>query len=356
MEPSLDAILAAPDDDVPRLAWAKAVGGTRGELIALQCRLARGEFARQEKRQMLARERELVNAFLASWTGPGTASNAILRRGFVEEMWISIDDLLAGIDTLLEAAPLLRGLTLSGLGVDGSRFHGHSHEQLWEPQAQKLEAVLRRLPAGRIRWLTIASAGVTLSGDYDEMADTRGFGDDVALRIGRAPSLAELRSLTINASVSHTGVEALSALPLEGFRAADHRLDAGAALELVRRFPRLTRLGLSPGIVGWSLEEFLAAPETARLTELSLDCLDDADLARIASAPALARLQRLDLGNSTAVTAAGIRALAQSPHLRLRFFSVQSTRLNDISSMSGAPAFAGLTELRLDWCALDGRA
>jgi uncharacterized protein (TIGR02996 family) len=355
MEPTLDAILAAPDDDGPRLAWAEAVGGTRGELIALQCRLARGEFARHEKRQMLARERELVKAFREAWTGPGERSNAVVRRGFVEEMRISLDDLLPGIEALFEAAPLLRGLTLSGLSVDESRFHNnHPHDQLWHPRGVKLEEVLSRLPAGRIQSLTVESAYVTLAGDYDEQAVTTAFGDDVAVRIGRAAPLARLRSLTLGSGLKHTGVEAISALPLEELRSAGHRLDGGAALDLVRRFPRLTRLGLSPGVVGWSLGQFLDAPETSRLTELSLDCLDDADLARIASAPGLARLQRLDLGHSNSVTAAGLRALAESPHLRLHFFSVQSTDLRDISSMGGAAAFAGLTELRLNLGAVDG--
>jgi len=42
----LDALIvqiqAAPNDDAPRLAWANAVGGERGELVIVQCRLASG--------------------------------------------------------------------------------------------------------------------------------------------------------------------------------------------------------------------------------------------------------------------------------------------------------------------------
>ncbi len=33
--------VADPDDDEPRLVWADAVGGERGELVVLQCDLAR---------------------------------------------------------------------------------------------------------------------------------------------------------------------------------------------------------------------------------------------------------------------------------------------------------------------------
>ena len=38
----LEECAARPDDDAPRLAWADLVGGERGELVVLQCDLARG--------------------------------------------------------------------------------------------------------------------------------------------------------------------------------------------------------------------------------------------------------------------------------------------------------------------------
>jgi hypothetical protein len=62
--------VAAPDSDAPRLVWADAVGGERGELVVLQCRLASGVVSdRDEWRALRARERELLAANSAEWSG-----------------------------------------------------------------------------------------------------------------------------------------------------------------------------------------------------------------------------------------------------------------------------------------------
>ena len=87
----LDALIAqiqaAPDDDAPRLAWANAVGGERGEFVELQCRLASGPLTdRDEFRRLRARERELLFANGVAWSGLAGEypSLCTFRRGFVE--------------------------------------------------------------------------------------------------------------------------------------------------------------------------------------------------------------------------------------------------------------------------------
>ncbi|MBA3499354.1 MAG: hypothetical protein H0T65_03220, partial [Deltaproteobacteria bacterium] len=54
MPPSASEILAEcaanPDDDAPRLVWADLVGGERGELVVIQCDLARGGLTAAEAR------------------------------------------------------------------------------------------------------------------------------------------------------------------------------------------------------------------------------------------------------------------------------------------------------------------
>lgn len=103
---------ATPDDDTPRLAWANAVGGERGELVVVQCRLASSTVTnRDEWRRLRARERELVAANGVAWSGipDEKPCSYVYRRGFLEalELVCSYDTRL---DTLLAAAPLAHSI------------------------------------------------------------------------------------------------------------------------------------------------------------------------------------------------------------------------------------------------------
>src|SRR5262245_55759512 len=112
----LDALIAeiqaAPDDDAPRLAWANAVGGERGELVIVQCRLASGVVTnRDEWRRLRARERELLCAHGVAWSGLAGEypSSCMFRRGFVDSAGIvcSYDSRL---DQILARWPLVRSV------------------------------------------------------------------------------------------------------------------------------------------------------------------------------------------------------------------------------------------------------
>ena len=113
----LDALIAqiqaAPDDDAPRLAWANAVGGERGELVLVQCRLASGSVTdRDEWRRLRTRERELLFAHGVGWSGLAGEypSECMFRRGFVESAGIvcSYDSRL---DRILARLPLARSVS-----------------------------------------------------------------------------------------------------------------------------------------------------------------------------------------------------------------------------------------------------
>ena len=113
----LDALIAqiqaAPDDDAPRLAWANSVGGERGELVIVQCRLASGVVTdRDEWRRLRARERELLVEHGVAWSGLAGEypSSCMFRRGFVEsaEIHCSYDSRL---DRILARLPLARSVS-----------------------------------------------------------------------------------------------------------------------------------------------------------------------------------------------------------------------------------------------------
>lgn len=130
-------IAANPDDDAPRLAWADAVGGERGELVVLQCDLARGGFELDETVARRRRERELLRRHGRAWTPPNI-DRAEFHRGFLRTLvvggrWASeippdaMDVVLAGV---LEAKIVRRALDRLAhprsvdLQVAGSEDHG----------------------------------------------------------------------------------------------------------------------------------------------------------------------------------------------------------------------------------------
>jgi len=115
----IDACVESPDDDAPRLVWADAVGGERGELVMIQCALARGGLPPAETARLRRRQRVLIDAHGAEWSGlRGIAQRAAFQRGFVEAAEIDCGRLVAEADDIFARAPLLRSLTATGLRTD----------------------------------------------------------------------------------------------------------------------------------------------------------------------------------------------------------------------------------------------
>jgi uncharacterized protein (TIGR02996 family) len=83
---------ANPDDDAPRLVWADRVGGERGELVVIQCDLARGGLTPAEARIRRQREQELLDRHAVEWAGDlaTVATRWSFRRGFVEAIRMSM--------------------------------------------------------------------------------------------------------------------------------------------------------------------------------------------------------------------------------------------------------------------------
>jgi uncharacterized protein (TIGR02996 family) len=113
---AIDAVVANPDDDGPRLVyadWLLERGDPRGELIQLQCRRRR----RAPDRNAMQRERELLKAHRREWLGPlheFVKGKAELVRGFLDELE------LGGSAKLLELRLDPRLRTVRSLGFVGS--------------------------------------------------------------------------------------------------------------------------------------------------------------------------------------------------------------------------------------------
>lgn len=125
----LAPILAAPDDDAPRLVyadWLQQQNDPRGEFIAVQCELAKlGDAGAQARRRELeAREAELLKANKKKWVGQfagtrieygipgerlwvkGSPTKWDFERGFVAGVTMSAKDFARNAEAIFAVEPL----------------------------------------------------------------------------------------------------------------------------------------------------------------------------------------------------------------------------------------------------------
>lgn len=204
----LDAILAAPDDDAPRLAWAQAVGGSRGELVRLQCELAQGRLSLPETIAHRRRVRGLLDSSGADWSGlSDLATEVRFERGFVDAARISADTWLAHGRTIRKRAPLLSALTVSGLrgrdigggGEGTARILADIDRLLADPQLRGLAA------------LDLSGAAVEVEDDDHDYVSS--LSPEVLPRLIASGLLPTLRGLDIG-DVGADGLRALGACDL----------------------------------------------------------------------------------------------------------------------------------------------
>jgi uncharacterized protein (TIGR02996 family) len=97
----LEAVLAAPDDDAPRLVYADALldrGDPRGELIVVQLQLARERMLDARRAELESAAAKLVREHTAHMQASYAALNAgfVFRRGFVEQLTAPARAILGG--------------------------------------------------------------------------------------------------------------------------------------------------------------------------------------------------------------------------------------------------------------------
>jgi uncharacterized protein (TIGR02996 family) len=316
----LEACRAAPDDDAPRLVWADAVGGERGELVVLQCDLARGGLPPAEAAARRRRERELLARHGAAWAGlEAFRSRFEFRRGFVEAVELDARTFASYGEAIFRRAPLLRSLTAGLTATDDDPSDG--------PIAR-----LRRLTEAPAFWrlggLDLAGVGVQARAyGYDPGFDGRG--DEAARLLAASGAVAQLDALGISSSgLTAAGVHHLVAsgelAHLEALWLRGHDLGADALLAVLARAPRLRSLDLYGAA---DLEAI--APALPPLAELHLSGIGDAALAALGGSRAAPTLERLRL---TLGAIGDVGALRAFP--RLRELDLRVARLGD-------PAHAG---------------
>jgi uncharacterized protein (TIGR02996 family) len=363
------AIAAAPDDDEPRLVYADALmqrGDPRGELVALQCRIARADAADEPiDEAVLSRERELRETHGVLWLAPLREivdAGYVFRRGFVEHVstwsesdvcyWKAIDveelryptpppagephDRLA---RLVEAAPLLRSIAIRGdvlyceLGPEWRRF---TTVELFCSRAnvERIQAFVRAPELAGVRRLQLtnteasddqARAWLGLSQPLEHLGFHAGLNVtsrptcDVGSLIADNPALRDLRSLHLGGFVLADARPLARLAKLE--RLAIHRIGITARdlIDLVSKLPALTMLELDN--------------DDAQLGVLDVTALLEA-------APNLMRL-----AIRCGIQSKGARALAKSEHARtLRRLELDQCKITDADAqlLLGSAQLAGV--------------
>jgi uncharacterized protein (TIGR02996 family) len=247
----LRAVLAAPDDDAPRLIyadWLDEEGDCdRAEFIRVQIALARTDEHDPRYRELHQRESDLLQGGNYNrWVAPleDLAQQWTFRRGFVEAVEVAAAVFLRCGERLFDAAPV-RSLKLVRAGLSGPRLAVYpalahlvaldlSGAHLW---ASHLAILLASPHLAGLRDLSLAhnnlgQSGANLLTDLPildsltrlDLANNR-LRNAGAVRVAACPRLAGLRTLGLG--FNGIGVEGANAL------AASPYLDNLSVLDLV---------------------------------------------------------------------------------------------------------------------------
>lgn len=171
------------EDEADRLVEADALlakGDLRGELIVVQCELARGGFDRARGAALRQREHDLLREHGKEWTAPleGLALQPVFRGGFVDEVTIDAKTFAAREAELWDEAPRLRWIRVTGLSCrsdarDLESSSGDFHRI--EPQLAAIFA------SRRVRWFEAADAEVLYpyTGEMSVYERSHSFADDI---------------------------------------------------------------------------------------------------------------------------------------------------------------------------------
>lgn len=327
-----DAIREQPDDDAPRLAAAKQMPADRGELVMVQCALARA--SGEEREPLETRERALLRMHGEAWTGAWRHAAQSWRwsRGFVEEIHLRASLVLAeSMASIGASEPGVRVLRL-GLQQQTAEWDDiesvlasgslssvralrieepvHPHAGSLYGQVQEADRVVR----------AISRAGDWPLEDLELNAGTLGEGPiGVLLRSSMESTLTRLALVGCGItarSISHIAAAGSALTELDLSR---NSVSGPAARELSRAtgLERLTRLVLERASLSHgAVMELGRSRRLPALVELFLsgNAIGDAGAEVLAAASRLAKLSRLDL-SYCGIMDGGAAALASSPHL-----------------------------------------
>lgn len=309
-EPFLQAIVAAPDDDAPRLAFAEHLekqGDWRGEFIRLQCAVAALDRADPYRIRFTSTDRRLHrHGFVRrSEFAEGVSYVPINdHRGMLEEFYGDCDDFLAAAATLMDERrfPLFNRVDLIGEFTRSAEFAA----------CQCLR---------RVRSLRFMEAA---------------FGDLEVQILLASPHLSNLRELSFGFQSEESEKDTI-------LRYADLITAAGAELLAnAQALSELQCLDLSKHFL--RNEGALALAKTTclhqlRRLELSDNRIEDEGVVAIAESSLLSNVRVLGLRNNS-ISADGAAALLRTPAIgRLEVLELSNNAVDGAVLKGVAPAF-----------------
>jgi uncharacterized protein (TIGR02996 family) len=394
--PFLDAVLARPGDDAPRLVYAdylddtgSAADAARADLIRAQLALARLPDDHPRRPALIEQQTDLLARHQAEWTEHlrGLVSGVEFRRGLPDSVAVDAgifaargEELLARTRTpggrsylrrvhLLDPARVLPRLVgCPALGhveelslANGDLGNGGLELLARGPHLTRLRSLdlsFNRFDDSGVRWLAWSQSfpGLSRLALNDNVQITW----DGVTALAASPHLAALTDLDLGGNdVNDAGVKALAAsrtlTRLNALRLANnHVSDGGAAAlagsELFRRMlARDGRVDLRANAVGPAGAEALAAcPDLLKVTALDLDknYLGDRGAAALVRSAGAARLKRLRLSRNQ-ITDAGAFVLADAvarglPGLRSIDVSVNRLTWRGVNAIRDAAVARGV--------------
>ena len=344
--PFFDAILAAPDDDAPRLVfadWLQARGDPRGELITVQCALENDELPWPERQRLQARERAVLNREHAKVLTEPLRSvrdgHYTFRRGFAHHARFPGHQPLR-LGELHELAPLLRHFHIVGpLFSELNRADWVEGLQL-EYGLFDMTAVVRELELPRLKRLRLPWADWE---DPEYLAFIGGLNrplEYLSLDFDQRTTPAHLAALARGIA----GRQGLRALRLEGARGIGRlQVNGLEALELVRcDVKRADLLAMAANLVTLELTEndlrhhhdprvdvveLLEAAPKLKVLRLEGVALDDEALVRLSKSPHAARLRQLTLARNRITDYGALTLMGSGALDGLRYLNVDVNEL-----------------------------
>jgi uncharacterized protein (TIGR02996 family) len=337
-------IAAAYDDDAPRIVYAdhlSSLGDPLGELIVVQCELARIEPADPRAAVLREREATLLVTYRPRWLPKiGPEMQCTFVRGFVERVDIAANVKGDAIEHLVKHAPLIRTVArewsssqsfarqpwddlpmalrrqLTGLFIRSwHAFETNLRDLVDAPEHAGIDRLGLRSCNISAREVGVLAARAWRELDlHSNVLGLRGvdkaFGD-----------VSRLEVLDIGSSgIGDHGALALAKLPFQRLQRLSVRRSALGPLSLgplsrAASLATLTALDLS---ANHGIASFFAEPSLPALAELDLHdtALDDVALTELLASPLAAQLRMLELGNNQ-LTDARLLLEAELPALRV---------------------------------------
>ncbi|HLL00239.1 MAG TPA: TIGR02996 domain-containing protein [Myxococcaceae bacterium] len=322
----LDAVLAAPDDDAPRLAYADALTDdkTRARFIHQQCELARLPDRHPRVRYLGPRVWSALKFSFDEWSWEllRYARVRSFERGFPEELELSGRDFAQHADAIARLAPVRKLYLRDGLDALAAcpGLSRIQHLQVEATHLPGLGKLARSEHAGQLKSLQLGLAG----GSLDQKS---------AEALASSPTLASLRKLLIGSGKFDALALALgnaTGLPVLD-EVSIGPIERAASIAAMLRGPLASRLRVL-WLQGSTEAETLGSGPFPALEELSLAGRAPADFP---GAPYMRmqapRLRRLRLDN-VLFNAESAQALADAAFPELRDLELSSARVDDTAA------------------------